>query len=71
MKITNAKNNSFVFFSFQLRTVNVVTIPKIAPDAPAEIIVPKNKFVKLVEIPVTRNTIITNNPLEIFSNLIP
>ena len=36
-----------------------------------EIIVPKNKFVKLVAIPVIRNTTMTNNPLEIFSNLIP
>jgi hypothetical protein len=49
----------------------VVTIPKIAPDAPAEIIVPRNKFVILVEIPVIKNTRITNNPLELFSNLIP
>ena len=60
MKIINAKNNNFVFFSFQFRIVNVVTIPKIAPDAPAEIIVPKNKFVKLVEIPVTRTVSYTH-----------
>ena len=66
-----AKNNIFVFFLFQLRTVNVVTIPKIAPDAPAETIVPRNKFVILVEIPVIKNTKITNNQLELFSNLIP
>ena len=71
MKIINAKNNSFVFFSFQLRIVNVVTIPKIAPEAPAEIIVPKNKFVKLVAITVIKNTMISNNQLELFSNLIP
>jgi len=66
-----ARNNIFVFFLFQLRTVNVVAIPKIAPEAHAETIVPKNKFVILVEIPVIKNTRITNNPLELFSNLIP
>ena len=71
MKIMKARNYIFVFFLFLLRTVNVVTIPKIAPDAPAETIVPRNKFVILVEIPVIKNTKITNNPLELFSNLIP
>jgi len=37
--------------------VNTVTIPKIAPDAPAEIIVPRNKFAILVEIPDNKKVI--------------
>ena len=71
MTIKKARNNNLVFFWFQFKTVNTVTMPKIAPDAPAEIIVPRNKFAILVEIPDNKNTRIRNTELEIFSNLIP
>ena len=70
MNIKNAMKNSLVFFSFQFKIVNTVAIPKIAPDAPAEIIVPRSKFVILVEKPDNKNTPTRNVELEIFSNLV-